>query len=125
MGPTCLCWQSLDPTEQQYAQIERETLVIKWPCGHFHPYLCGRPFRVITDHQPLLKGTAPHTPQRTERKVTFLEPQYKEPEPVYPRHVPSSEGQKPLDVRDKEPTSELGAPSTPEATQFETQDEGR
>ncbi|KAJ1178281.1 hypothetical protein NDU88_003528 [Pleurodeles waltl] len=56
--------------------------------------------------------------------VTFSEPQAEEPDPVYPYQVPMTEDQEPQDMRDREPSNELGAPSSPDATQSKTQDEG-
>ena len=75
-APLASASKSLTPAEARYAQIEWETLAIKWACGHFHLYLCGRPFRMVTDHQPLvslLRGTAPHPPPRIKRWAIQLQ----------------------------------------------------
>lgn len=45
--------RSLTPVEQRYSQTEREALSIVWACEHFHLYIFGSPFTVITDHKPL------------------------------------------------------------------------
>ena len=46
--------RSLSATEQKYSQTEREALAIIWACEHFHIYVCGANFTVVTDHQPLV-----------------------------------------------------------------------
>ncbi|KAK3083972.1 hypothetical protein FSP39_006106 [Pinctada imbricata] len=45
--------RALTPVEQRYSQTEREALAIVWGCEHFHLYLFGKPFTLITDHKPL------------------------------------------------------------------------
>ena len=46
--------QSLTVTEQQYPQIDRESLAQVWGMGQHRYYLIGRHFKTITDHRPLL-----------------------------------------------------------------------
>jgi len=46
--------RALTETETRYSQTERELLAITWAVEHFHLYLYGAKFRVITDHKPLL-----------------------------------------------------------------------
>ena len=45
--------RSLKPHERKYATIDRECLALVWGIKHFRPYLYGREFEVITDHNPL------------------------------------------------------------------------
>ena len=45
--------RALSPTEQRYSQTEREALACVWGCEHFHLYLFGKEFTLITDHAPL------------------------------------------------------------------------
>ncbi|KAL0183494.1 hypothetical protein M9458_019190, partial [Cirrhinus mrigala] len=45
--------RALTSVEQRYSQTEREALAIVWACEHFHLYLYGSHFTVITDHKPL------------------------------------------------------------------------
>ena len=45
--------RSLTKVESRYSQIEREALGIVYGIEHFHLYLYGHDFRVITDHKPL------------------------------------------------------------------------
>jgi len=44
----------LTPTEERYAQIEKEALGITWASERFREYLVGMQFRVQTDHKPLV-----------------------------------------------------------------------
>ena len=44
----------LDEVESRYSQIEREALAVCWGIEHFHLYLYGTEFTVVTDHKPLV-----------------------------------------------------------------------
>ena len=44
----------LSPTEQRYAQIEKEALGIMWGCEKFSVYISGMKFHIETDHKPLV-----------------------------------------------------------------------
>lgn len=46
--------RSLSATEQQYAQIEEETLDFMWASGRFSEFLTGKSFHIETDHKPLI-----------------------------------------------------------------------
>ena len=46
--------RALTPTEQRYSQTDREFLAVVYGVEHYHLYLYGSSFRVITDHKPLL-----------------------------------------------------------------------
>ena len=45
--------RSLTDTETRYSQIEREALAIVYAIEHFHLYLYGHEFTLITDNKPL------------------------------------------------------------------------
>ncbi|WP_369124565.1 RNase H-like domain-containing protein, partial [Enterococcus faecalis] len=45
---------TLTPTQQSYAQIEKELLAIVCACEHFHFYLYGATITIETDHKPLV-----------------------------------------------------------------------
>ena len=51
--PVAYASRSLTSAEQNYCQLEKETLSILFACERFHEYLYGRKFLVINDHQPL------------------------------------------------------------------------
>jgi hypothetical protein len=71
--------RSLTAVESRYSQTERESLSIVFGCEHFHTYLYGAPFTVITDHKPLTAifgrnaTKTQHTP-RIERWAMRLQP---------------------------------------------------
>ena len=45
--------RALSPVEKRYSQTEKEALAIVWGIKHFHLYVFGAPFTLITDHKPL------------------------------------------------------------------------
>ena len=51
--PVAYASRSLTSAEQNYCQLEKETLSILFACERFHEYLYGRKFLVINDPQPV------------------------------------------------------------------------
>ena len=49
----CYASRALTPTEQRYSQTDKEMLAVVYGVEHFHLYLYGSSFSVITDHKPL------------------------------------------------------------------------
>ena len=45
--------RSLSTVESRYSQTEKEALSIVWAVEHFHIFLYGKEFTLITDHKPL------------------------------------------------------------------------
>lgn len=52
-APVAYASKSLNDTQKQYAQIEKETLAIAFGCQRFHQYVFGKQFTVESDHRPL------------------------------------------------------------------------
>lgn len=52
--PVAYASRALSPTEQRYAQIEKEALGITWGCEKFSEYISGMKFHIETDHKPLI-----------------------------------------------------------------------
>ena len=65
-------------TQKRYSQIEWEALAIIFDVKKFHQFLCGRKFRLITDHKPLVSIFPPDkqlpalTAQRLKRYAIIL-----------------------------------------------------
>ena len=52
--PVAYVSRSMTPTEQRYAQIEKEALAFTWACERLSDYLLGMKFYIHTDHKPLV-----------------------------------------------------------------------
>ena len=51
--PVAYASKSLSPTEEDYAQIEKEVYSIVFGSKRFHQYIYGRHVEISTDHKPL------------------------------------------------------------------------
>ena len=54
--------RALSDVASRYSQTEREMLAIMWALEHFHLYLYGSEFTIMTDHKPLLGIFDSHKP---------------------------------------------------------------
>ena len=76
--PIAFASRTLTATEQKYAQIDKEGTALIWGIKHFHQYIYGKRFTLITDHQPLTaifnpeKGVSTTTAARLQRYGVFL-----------------------------------------------------
>ena len=67
---------ALTDVEQRYSQTDREMLAVAYGVEHYHLYLFGSTFTVVTDHKPLfgiLKSRKPAT-ARVDRWRLLLMP---------------------------------------------------
>ena len=58
--PIAFASRTLTPTEQKYAQVDKEALALAFGVKRFHQYLYGRKFTLITDPKPLTTILGPH-----------------------------------------------------------------
>lgn len=68
--PVAYASRALTEVERRYSQTEREALAIVWGVEHFHLYLFGNTFTLVTDHKPLemiLNNPYSKQPARIER----------------------------------------------------------
>ncbi|KAJ7993992.1 hypothetical protein DPEC_G00261320 [Dallia pectoralis] len=69
--------RALSDVERRYSQTEKEALANVWSCEHFHLYLYGTPFILVTDHKALeviWNNPRSKPPARIERWGLRLQP---------------------------------------------------
>ena len=74
--PIAYISRALTPTEQRYAQIEKECLAIVYALERFHQYTFGRSVLVYSDHKPLesiLKKPLASAPRRLQGMMMRLQ----------------------------------------------------
>lgn len=54
-GPRIIAYghKTLTDCERRYCQTEKEALALVWAVEHFHIFLYGKEFQLVTDHKPL------------------------------------------------------------------------
>ena len=74
--PTAFVPRPLTAAEQNYSQIEKETLSIVFSCEKFHEYVYGLRFVVENDHKPVIsifQRALSKSPPRIQRFVLRLQ----------------------------------------------------
>jgi len=74
--PIAFASKSLNSSEQNYAQIEKELYAIAFGCKRFHQYIFGHRVTVQTDHKPLesiSKKSLAAAPPRLQRMLLQLQ----------------------------------------------------
>ncbi|KAL9979645.1 hypothetical protein ACROYT_G017335 [Oculina patagonica] len=87
--PIAYASKALTPTQQKYAQIEKELLAVVFGCAKFQEYIVGRTVTIETDHKPLesiIKKPLHASPLRLQRMLVQLQ-RYPEINLVYKRGV--------------------------------------
>ena len=52
--PIAYASRSLSVAERKYSQLDKEALAIVHGVKHFHQYVYGRSFTILSDHKPLM-----------------------------------------------------------------------
>ena len=74
--PLAYASRALTPTQERYAQIEKETLAIVYGAQKFHQFIYGRPMHVESDHKPLqyiLSKPLHQAPLRLQKMMLTLQ----------------------------------------------------
>lgn len=85
--PIAYASKALTPTQEKYAQIEKELLAVVFGCAKFEEYIVGRNITIETDHKPLesiIKKPLHASPLRLQRMLVQLQ-RYPEINLVYKR----------------------------------------
>ena len=59
--PVAFASRTLTASERNYSQLESEALALIYGVKHFHQYIYGCPFTLVTDHKPLMTILGPKT----------------------------------------------------------------
>ena len=76
--PVAYASRTLSSAERKYAQLDKEALSIVFGIKHFHQYLYGRKFIILSDHKPLqyllgeTRGIPPMASARIQRWALIL-----------------------------------------------------
>ena len=65
--------KKLKPAETRYSTFDRELLAVYLSIKHFHHFVEGRKFHVLTDHKPLTYALSANPDRHTPRQVRHLD----------------------------------------------------
>ena len=75
--PIAFASRTLQDNEKNYSATEKEMLAIIWATKYFRPYLYGRKFLLVTDHQPLIYlNSNPHNPKLIRWRLALNDFEY-------------------------------------------------
>ena len=108
----CYSSRALTETEQRYSQTDREMLAVVFGVEHFHMYVYGAEFDVITDHKPLLgiiRSQKPTTARIERWRLRLM------PYNLTLRYRPGKDENNPADFISRHPTMQPGKDNAGEA----------
>ena len=65
--------KKLKPAETRYSTFDRELLAVYLSIKHFHHFVEGRTFHVLTDHKPITYALSSHSDRYTPRQVRHFD----------------------------------------------------
>jgi len=63
----------MKPAETRYSTFDRELLAVYLAIKHFHHFLEGRQFYVLTDHKPLVHALTSHSDRRSPWQARHMD----------------------------------------------------
>ncbi|KAK2713127.1 hypothetical protein QYM36_011729 [Artemia franciscana] len=110
--------RSLNRTEQNYSQIEKELYAILFDCLHYHQYLYGQKFIVVSDHKPLqvvLNRPISKSSPRLQRMLLKIQP-YDFTVIFHPgKEIPVADAQSRLHLPEEDTETQMESPDAAEA----------
>ena len=69
LKPISFISRLMTPTEERYAQIEKQALAFTWACERFSDFLVGLRFSIQMDHKPLISLFSSKPPEELPVRV--------------------------------------------------------
>ncbi|KAK2705982.1 hypothetical protein QYM36_016114 [Artemia franciscana] len=112
--------RSLNRTEQNYSQIEKELYATLFGCLHYHQYLYGQKFIVVSDHKPLqvvLNRPISKSSPRLQRMLLKIQP-YDFTEIFRPgKEIPVADALSRLYLPEEDTETQMEIESSPDAAE--------
>ena len=82
--------RSFNQTEQNYTQMEKEAFACLWACEHFHIYVMGTKFDLLTDNKAvkLILGNRTDTKRKTPLRIKHWRSRISRYSGMTPKHIP-------------------------------------